>query len=92
MRENQQERIYFNERATLGSVVINNEVFADVVQHVGVSDEMFSDPLHKDVWRAMVKLSAEHKPIDYVTLSDLCRKHSPSKIAELDEAVPIRKT
>lgn len=89
MRENRQERIYFNERATLGSVVINNEVFADVVQHVGPTDEMFNEPLHKDVWRAMVQLSAEHKPIDYVTLSDLCRKHSPSKIAELDDAVPI---
>lgn len=88
MRENQQERIYFNERATLGSVVINNEVFADVVQHVGPTDEMFNEPLHKDVWRAMVQLAAEHRPIDYVTLSDLCRKHSPSQIAQLDDVVP----
>ncbi len=88
MRENQQERIYFNERAVLGSVVINNEVFSDVFQYVGSSDEMFSDPLHKDVWRAMVVLASEHRPIDYVTLSDLCRKHMPSQISQLDDAVP----
>ena len=88
MRENQQERIYFNERAALGSVVINNEVFSDVFQHVGSSDDMFSEPLHKDVWRAMVFIAAEHKPIDYVTLSDLCRKHMPSQISQLDDAVP----
>lgn len=88
MRENQQGRIYFNERAALGSVVINNEVFSDVFQHVGSSDEMFSEPLHKDVWRAMVILAAEHKPIDYVTLSDLCRKHASSQISQLDDAVP----
>jgi replicative DNA helicase len=89
MRGNQQERIFFNERAALGSIVINNEVFVEVVELVGSSDDMFSDPLHKDVWRAMLRLNAEHRPIDYVTLSDLCRSHSPSQIAQLDDAVPV---
>lgn len=89
MRETHQERIYFNERATLGSIVIDNECFADIVQIIGSSPEVFSDALHKDVWGAMVQLSGERKPIDYVTLSDLCRNHSPSQIAMLDDSVPI---
>lgn len=89
MRETHQERIYFNERATLGSIVIDNECFGDIVQIIGSSPEVFSDALHKDVWAAMVQLAGERKPIDYVTLSDLCRNHSPSQIAMLDDSVPI---
>lgn len=88
MRQNQQERIFFNERATLGSVVINNETFGDVAQVVGPSDEMFSDPMHKDVWRAMVKLASEHRLIDYISLRDLCRKYSAAQLSQLDDAVP----
>jgi len=74
MREtNQRERNYFNERATLGAVVLNNEAFSDVAHIVGTSAEMFTEAFHKDVWSAMVRLSAERKPIDYVTLTDLCQ-------------------
>lgn len=89
MRQNQQERIYFNERAVLGSIMINNEVFSDVVPILGSGTEMFSEPKHQKIWQAMVSLSAERRPIDYLTLSGLCPEMGAMEIATLDDVVPL---
>lgn len=85
---NQRERNYFNERATLGSVILNPNAFSEIAQVVGTGTDMFEEPTHKQIWRAMVQLSSERRPIDYVTLSDICRDISASELSTLDDAVP----
>jgi replicative DNA helicase len=87
-RQTRRERNYFNEQATLGSVVLNNDSFAEVVQILGSTADMFDEQHHKQLWNAMVQLSAERRPIDYITLSDICRDMSATQISTLDDAVP----
>lgn len=51
-----------NERALLGSVLVNPDNFANVVKLVSTGDFIRAD--HKTIWRSMVKLHDQGSPID----------------------------
>jgi archaellum biogenesis ATPase FlaH len=56
------------EKALLGSILINPDLFTDLVATVKVDD--FSIIRHRWIWEAMGKLAEAGTQIDYVTLSD----------------------
>ncbi|NCO10457.1 replicative DNA helicase [Candidatus Saccharibacteria bacterium] len=56
------------EMSLLGAVLIDEEVLADVSEHVNPSD--FYDKRHATVFGAMMRLYEKHKPVDLLTLSE----------------------
>lgn len=61
------------EMSLLGAVLIDEEVLADVVEHVKAGD--FYDKRHGLVFGAMMRLYEKNKPVDLLTLTDeLTRK------------------
>jgi replicative DNA helicase len=56
------------EKSLLGAVLIDDEVLADVTEHVNDSD--FYDKSHGVIFGAMMRLYEKHKPVDLLTLTD----------------------
>ncbi len=56
------------EKSLLGAVLIDDEVLADVTEHVNASD--FYDKTHGIIFGAMMRLYEKHKPVDLLTLTD----------------------
>lgn len=87
-KTDQQYRTYSSEQCVLGTVLLNESAYGDVVQILGTSDVMFSDAFHRSVWNGMVKLATSGIPIDFMTLCDVCRDQNQVAIAELTNSVP----
>lgn len=66
------------EMSLLGAVLINEEVLADVSEHVNASD--FYDRRHGIVYGAMMRLYEKHRPVDLLTLTDELKRKN-----ELDD-------
>lgn len=60
------------EKSLLGAILIDEEVLADVTEHVKVPD--FYDKNHALIFGAMVKLFEKHRPVDLLTLTDELKK------------------
>ncbi len=60
------------EKSLLGAVLIDEEVLADVTEHVKAND--FYDKNHGMIFGAMVRLFEKHKPVDLLTLTDELRR------------------
>lgn len=56
------------EMSLLGAVLIDDEVLADISEHVTAKD--FYDKRHGVVYGAMMRLYEKHKPVDLLTLTD----------------------
>lgn len=56
------------EKSLLGAVLINEDVLADVTEHVKPTD--FYDKNHATIFGAMVRLFEKHRPVDLLTLTD----------------------
>ena len=56
------------EMSLLGAVLIDEEVLADVSEHVTKND--FYDKRHAVVYDAMMRLYEKHKPVDLLTLTE----------------------
>ncbi len=56
------------EMSLLGAVLIDEEVLADVSEHVTTKD--FYDKRHGTVYGAMMRLYEKHRPVDLLTLTD----------------------
>ena len=60
------------EMSLLGAVLINEEVLADVSEHVTTKD--FYDKRHTAIYSAMMRLYEHHKPVDLLTLTEELKK------------------
>lgn len=60
------------EMSLLGATLIDEEVIADVSEHVDVKD--FYDKRHALIFGAMMRLYERHKPVDLLTLTDELKK------------------
>lgn len=60
------------EMSLLGAVLIDEEVLADVSEHVAVKD--FYDKRHRTIYDAMMRLYERHRPVDLLTLTDELKK------------------
>ncbi len=60
------------EMSLLGAVLIDEEVLADVSEHVAVKD--FYDKRHQTIYDAMMRLYERHRPVDLLTLTDELKK------------------
>lgn len=61
------------ERALVGALMLNNELFA-AAEDAGLSADHFYDGRHKALYGAMVKMQAEGKHADPVTVAHLLRE------------------
>lgn len=60
------------EMSLLGAVLINEDVLADVTEHVTPRD--FYDKRHATIFEGMLHLFERHKPVDLLTLTDELKK------------------
>lgn len=60
------------EKSLLGAVLIDEEVLADVSEHVNTDD--FYEKRHSIIYAAMMRLYEKHKPVDLLTLTDQLKK------------------
>lgn len=60
------------EMSLLGATLIDEEVLADVSEHVDAKD--FYDKRHAVIFSAMMRLYEHHKPVDLLTLTDELKK------------------
>ncbi|MFZ1361226.1 MAG: replicative DNA helicase [Candidatus Saccharimonadales bacterium] len=81
------------EMSLLGAVLINEEVLADVSEHVSEKD--FYDKRHALIYGAMMRLYERHKPVDLLTLTNELKKKdeldtvgSTTYLSELTNYVP----
>src|SRR5690606_22188167 len=81
------------EKSLLGAVLIDEEVLADVSEHVKPAD--FYEKRHTSIFGAMMRLYERHKPVDLLTLTDELRKKDEleavggsSYLSELTNYVP----
>lgn len=81
------------EMSLLGAVLIDEEVLADVSQHVKPKD--FYDKRHAIIFSGMIRLYERHKPVDLLTLTDELKKKKEfdtiggsSYLTELTNYVP----
>jgi replicative DNA helicase len=81
------------EMSLLGAVLIDDEVLADISEHVTAKD--FYDKRHSIIYGAMMRLYERHKPIDLLTLTEELKKKkefetvgSSSYLTELTNYVP----
>ena len=56
------------EKSLLGAVLIDEEVLADISEHVTPKD--FYDKRHAVIYDGMMRLYEKHKPVDLLTLTD----------------------
>jgi replicative DNA helicase len=62
------------EKSLLGAVLIDEEVLADISEHVSVGD--FYEKRHDIIYGGMMRLYEKHKPVDLLTLTDELNKKS----------------
>ena len=62
------------ERPLLGALMHNNEFFADT-DNVGLLSEHFYDKRHQVAYTAMLKMQADNRSVDPVTLTSFLRGH-----------------
>jgi replicative DNA helicase len=81
------------EKSLLGAVLIDEEVLADVTEHLTAKD--FYEKRHATIYGAMMRLYERHKPVDLLTLTDELKKKdeleaigSASYLTELTNYVP----
>ncbi len=81
------------EMSLLGAILIDEEVLADVTEHVSAKD--FYDKRHATIYGAMMRLYERHKPVDLLTLTEELRKKNEfdliggsSYLTELTNYVP----
>ncbi len=81
------------ERSVLGGVLLDNEVLADIGGTLQPDD--FFRRSHGRIWKAMLDLSAENRPVDLVTLTERLKEHNLLEevggveyLAGLDSDVP----
>ena len=81
------------EMSLLGAVLIDEEVLADVSEHVTPKD--FYDKRHATVFGGMMRLYEKHKPVDLLTLTEELKKKDQleviggsSYLSELTNYVP----
>ncbi len=60
------------EMSLLGAILIDEEVLADISEHVTTKD--FYDKRHTTIFSAMMRLYERHKPVDLLTLTDELKK------------------
>lgn len=60
------------EKSLLGAVLIDEEVLADITEHVTAKD--FYEKRHRHIYEAMMRLFEHHKPVDLLTLTDELKK------------------
>ena len=60
------------EMSLLGAVLIDEEVLADVSEHVTPKD--FYDKCHATIFNGMIKLYERHRPVDLLTLTEQLKK------------------
>ncbi len=60
------------EKSLLGAVLIDEEVLADISEHVSPGD--FYEKRHGIVFGGMMRLYEKHKPVDLLTLTDELKK------------------
>jgi len=60
------------EMSLLGAVLIDEEVLADITEHVSPKD--FYDKRHAIIYGGMMRLYERHKPVDLLTLTDELKK------------------
>lgn len=60
------------EKSLIGAVLIDEEVLADVTEHVKPGD--FYDKNHAMIYQAMMRLFEKHKPVDLLTLTEELKK------------------
>lgn len=60
------------EKSLLGATLIDEEVLADVSEHVTPKD--FYDKRHATIFAGMMRLYEHHKPVDLLTLTDELKK------------------
>ena len=60
------------EKSLLGAVLIDEEVLADISEHVSPQD--FYEKRHSIIFGAMMRLYEKHKPVDLLTLTDELNK------------------
>jgi replicative DNA helicase len=60
------------EKSLLGAILIDEEVLADVSEHVSAKD--FYEKRHMTIFGAMMRLYERHKPVDLLTLTDELKK------------------
>lgn len=60
------------EMSLLGAVLIDEEVLADITEHVSPKD--FYDKRHAVIYSGMMRLYERHKPVDLLTLTDELKK------------------
>lgn len=51
------------ERYTIGSILLQEDRLSEVAEVIGAED--FHDPVHRDIFRTMLHLRADRRPIDY---------------------------
>ena len=66
------------EKSLLGAVLIDEEVLADVSEHVTSKD--FYDKRHATVYEAMMRLYEKHKPVDLLTLTDELKRKNELEV------------
>lgn len=81
------------ERVILGSLLIDPERYFDVAATLRPDD--FHEPLHRDVYAAIVRLHDERRSVDFVTVGEELRAHrglqaigGSAYLAQLCENVP----
>jgi replicative DNA helicase len=62
------------EMSLLGAILIDEEVLADISQHVKAND--FYDKRHGIIYDAVMRLYEKHKPVDLLTLTDELKRKS----------------
>ena len=82
------------EMSLLGSIIINPDVLADVIQVVSKSDDFFK-PANGEVFGTMCRLYEEHSAVDIVQLNQMLADRETLKsvggtdyLVELASAVP----
>jgi replicative DNA helicase len=66
------------EKSLLGAVLIDEEVLADISEHVTSKD--FYDKRHATVFDGMMRLYEKHRPVDLLTLTDELNRKSELEI------------
>ena len=81
------------EQATLGAMLIDADRVVDVIAKIRGDD--FHDPVHRAIFEAIVDLSEERKPVDFLTVTEKLKGHANLQaagggayLAELSMRVP----
>jgi replicative DNA helicase len=60
------------EQIIIGSILIDNSSFSNVAE---ITPEDFYNPLHQEIYNAILRLNSTNKPIDIITISEELKEH-----------------